>query len=79
MQQCESTAPDVCGAQASWRQMVHTGDRAGIAFTMYSYWCEDHAVAIVEWRRKGGLDPAVMQRLSATEPPSPAKRRQAAQ
>lgn len=79
MQQCEHTGVETCGLPANWRQVVHAGDRAGVAFTMYSYWCEDHAVNIVEWRRKGGLDPAVMQRLSAVEVPSKLKKRRPSQ
>jgi len=67
MQQCESTANGDCEQPATWRQLVHQGDRAGVAHTMYSYWCNEHAEGIVNWRRKEGLDPPVVERLSVTQ------------
>jgi hypothetical protein len=35
---------------------------------MYSHWCDEHAEAIVMWRRMEGHDPPVVERLSSADP-----------
>ena len=68
MEQCESKVGGVCGRPATWKQAVHAGQGGTGRILLHSYWCDQHAEAIVEKRRREWLAPPDMMRL-ATETP----------
>lgn len=68
MEQCESKVGGVCGRLATWKQAVHAGQRPTGRVLLHSYWCDEHAAAIVERRRREWLAPADMVPLVVEAP-----------
>lgn len=66
--QCQSTLNEVCVRPATWKQLVHTGQRSGAPVLYYAYWCDTHAEAIVQHRRQEGLNPGQLERLNVADP-----------
>ena len=68
MEQCESKTQGVCRQPATWKQTVQAGGRERGRFLYYSYWCDEHAEAIVQKRRLERLSPPMMMRMVSETP-----------
>lgn len=70
--QCESTLDGACERPATWKQLVHAGQRSGAPFLSYAFWCDTHSEAIERRRRQEGLDAGQIERISTDHPqPTP--------
>lgn len=65
MEQCEGKVRGICGRAATWKQTVHAGRRETGHVLLRSYWCDEHAEAIVQKRRREWLPEPDMARLVA--------------
>ena len=52
MSHCENKVGGACTRDATWQQIVHAGDREAGAILYRSYWCDEHAAAVAEKRRR---------------------------
>jgi hypothetical protein len=68
MERCESKVGGVCGRPATWKQAVHAGQRGTGRVVAQAYWCDQHAEAIVQKRRREWLAAPDMARLVAETP-----------
>lgn len=68
MQQCEGRIGGICQEPATWKQAVHAGERATGRIFLHSYWCDAHAEAVVQKRRRDWLAAPDMARLLAETP-----------
>jgi hypothetical protein len=64
MQRCESKVGGACTVPATWNQAVHAGDRATGRVLYHSYWCDTHAEAVTERRRREWSPPPRMVRIA---------------
>ena len=65
---CESTLDGTCELPATWKQLVHAGQRSGVPFLFHAFWCDTHAEAIVRRRRQEGLPAGQIERIVANQP-----------
>jgi len=68
VKQCEGKIGGICGRAATWQQAVHAGRRETGRVLMQSYWCDEHAAAIGEKRRREWLPEPDMARMVAETP-----------
>lgn len=63
--QCEGKIGGICGRPATWQQQVHAGRSETGRVLLRAYWCDDHAEAIVQKRRREWLPAPDLARLVA--------------
>jgi hypothetical protein len=66
MKLCESNLDGPCLRPATWRQLIHTGQRAGEPFQLHAYWCDAHSEAIERRRRQEGLEAGQIARIGVS-------------
>ena len=65
MEQCENKVGGVSARPATWKQAVHAGQRGTGRVVAQAFWCDQHAEAIVQKRRREWLAAPDMTRLVA--------------
>ena len=65
LEQCESKVGGVCARPATWKQAVRAGQRGTGRVIGRAFWCDQHAEAIVQRRRREWLAAPDMTRLVA--------------
>jgi len=65
LEQCESKVGGICARPATWKQAVRAGQQGSGRVVMQAHWCDQHAEAIVQKRRREWLAAPEMTRLVA--------------
>jgi hypothetical protein len=64
METCESKIGGVCARAATWKQIVHVGNRESGRVLYHSYWCDEHAEAVTDRRRREWSPPPRLVRVA---------------